>query len=52
MLTFIRLCAQLTTSETSAVLEGLFPGAVYELQLAALSHGLFSENHTLFKPVC
>ncbi|GBP07497.1 Tyrosine-protein phosphatase 10D [Eumeta japonica] len=41
----------LETVETGAVLEGLFPGAVYELQVAALSHGLLSERYTLYKPV-
>lgn len=46
------LALQVRSAESGAVLEGLFPGAVYELQLAALSHGLLSEDHTIFKPVC
>ncbi|XP_053600503.1 tyrosine-protein phosphatase 10D isoform X2 [Plodia interpunctella] len=42
---------ELETTETSAVLEDLFPGAVYEIQVEALSHGLHSEPHTILKPV-
>ncbi|KAL0839964.1 hypothetical protein ABMA28_016572 [Loxostege sticticalis] len=41
----------LETTETNATLEDLFPGAVYEIQVAAVSHGLRSEWHTLLKPV-
>ncbi|CAG9792265.1 unnamed protein product [Diatraea saccharalis] len=39
------------TTETNATLEDLFPGAVYEIGVAAVSHGLSSEWHTLYKPV-
>lgn len=42
---------QLVTKETNATLEDLFPGAVYEIQLAAISNGLVSERHTVLKPV-
>lgn len=42
---------QLTTTDTNATLEDLFPGAVYEIQVAAISHGLRSERHTVLKPV-
>ncbi|XP_028177179.1 tyrosine-protein phosphatase 10D-like [Ostrinia furnacalis] len=41
----------LETTETNATLEQLTPGAVYEVQVAAVSHGLRSEWHTLLKPV-
>ncbi|XP_037297538.1 tyrosine-protein phosphatase 10D [Manduca sexta] len=41
----------LETQDTNATLSDLFPGAVYEVQVAAVSHGLLSERHTLFKPV-
>ncbi|CAH0628548.1 unnamed protein product [Chrysodeixis includens] len=41
----------LKTTDTSATLEDLFPGAVYEIQVAAVSYGLRSERHTLLKPV-
>ncbi|XP_047019276.1 tyrosine-protein phosphatase 10D isoform X1 [Helicoverpa zea] len=41
----------LETTETSATLEDLFPGAVYEIQVAAVSYGLVSERHSLLKPV-
>lgn len=42
---------QLVTTETNATLEDLVPGAVYEIQLAAISNGLLSERHTVLKPV-
>ncbi|XP_034825166.1 tyrosine-protein phosphatase 10D [Maniola hyperantus] len=41
----------LDTRATNATLEELVPGAVYEIQLAAVSHGLRSEPHTVLKPV-
>ncbi|KAJ0179625.1 hypothetical protein K1T71_005337 [Dendrolimus kikuchii] len=41
----------MTTTNTSATLEGLFPGAVYEVQVAALSNDLHSEWTTLLNPV-
>ncbi|VVC88348.1 unnamed protein product, partial [Leptidea sinapis] len=41
----------LETNETSVALEDLYPGAVYELQLAAISHGLRSDTHSLLQPV-
>ncbi|XP_060800520.1 tyrosine-protein phosphatase 10D isoform X3 [Amyelois transitella] len=41
----------LETQDTSAELEDLFPGAVYEIQVVAISHGLRSEKHTIYKPV-
>ncbi|XP_063374991.1 tyrosine-protein phosphatase 10D-like [Cydia amplana] len=41
----------ITTTDTNATLSGLFPGAVYEVTVAAVSHGLRSERHTVFKPV-
>ncbi|CAH2062689.1 unnamed protein product, partial [Iphiclides podalirius] len=41
----------LETSDTNATLEELFPGAVYEIQLAAISHGLHSEWYTVLEPV-
>lgn len=41
----------LDTAETNATLDGLVPGAVYEIQLAAVSNGLVSERHTVLKPV-
>lgn len=47
----IVILLQLETTETNATLEDLFPGAVYEIQVAAVSHGLRSEWHTLLKPV-
>ncbi|KAI8440643.1 hypothetical protein MSG28_001853, partial [Choristoneura fumiferana] len=40
-----------TITDTNATLEDLFPGAVYEIQVAAISHGLRSERHTVLKPV-
>lgn len=40
-----------TTRDTAYTLADLFPGAVYEIQIAALSHDLLSEPQTLFKPV-
>lgn len=43
--------AQLETKETSATLSELFPGAVYEIQLAAVSHGLRSERLVLRRGV-
>ncbi|XP_046978913.1 tyrosine-protein phosphatase 10D-like isoform X1 [Vanessa cardui] len=46
-----RLCPQLVTADTNATLEDLYPGAVYEIQLVAISHGLRSERHTVLKPV-
>lgn len=39
------------TPDTNVTLEDLYPGAVYEIQLAAFSHGLPSERHTVLKPV-
>ncbi|KAM3958132.1 LOW QUALITY PROTEIN: tyrosine-protein phosphatase 10D [Aphomia sociella] len=39
------------TKDTNVTLEQLYPGAVYEVQLAAVSHGLRSDRHTLLKPV-
>lgn len=39
------------TADTNATLEDLYPGAVYEIQLVAISHGLPSERHTVLKPV-
>lgn len=42
---------QISTSETSATLPGLFPGGVYSVSVAALSHGLMSEEHAIAKPV-
>ncbi|XP_052756791.1 LOW QUALITY PROTEIN: tyrosine-protein phosphatase 10D-like [Galleria mellonella] len=41
----------LETKETNATLEDLFPGAVYEIQVAAVSHGLQSDPQTVLKPV-
>ncbi|XP_045764003.1 tyrosine-protein phosphatase 10D isoform X1 [Maniola jurtina] len=41
----------LDTAATNATLDDLLPGAVYEIQLAAVSHGLRSELHTVLKPV-
>ncbi|CAG4984834.1 unnamed protein product [Colias eurytheme] len=41
----------LETTETTALLENLYPGALYEIQLAAISHGLRSERYTVYKPV-
>ncbi|XP_047545411.1 tyrosine-protein phosphatase 10D-like isoform X4 [Vanessa atalanta] len=43
--------ATLVTADTNATLEDLHPGAVYEIQLVAISHGLRSERHTVLKPV-
>lgn len=40
-----------STGNTSATLDGLFPGAVYEVQVAALSNGLHSEWTTTLSPV-
>ncbi|XP_050561388.1 tyrosine-protein phosphatase 10D isoform X1 [Spodoptera frugiperda] len=42
---------KLETKETSATLSELFPGAVYEIQLAAVSHGLRSERLLLRRGV-
>ncbi|XP_062527912.1 tyrosine-protein phosphatase 10D isoform X3 [Bombyx mori] len=42
---------QLRTEDTSALLADLFPGAVYEIELAAMSHDLPSEAHRMLKPV-
>lgn len=42
---------KLETKETSATLSELFPGAVYEIQLAAVSHGLRSERLVLRRGV-
>ncbi|XP_049865569.1 tyrosine-protein phosphatase 10D isoform X2 [Pectinophora gossypiella] len=42
---------ELVTRYTNTTLDGLFPGAVYEIQLCAVSHGLSSEWHTVKKPV-
>ncbi|XP_039746101.1 tyrosine-protein phosphatase 10D-like isoform X2 [Pararge aegeria] len=41
----------LATPATNATLPDLLPGAVYEIQLAAVSHGLRSERLTVLKPV-
>lgn len=41
----------LETREAEATLPALFPGAVYEIQLAAVSHGLRSERHALLRAV-
>ncbi|XP_032511666.1 tyrosine-protein phosphatase 10D isoform X3 [Danaus plexippus] len=41
----------LETKDANATLEQLQPGAVYEVQLAAVSHGLRSDRHTVLKPV-
>ncbi|XP_068628161.1 tyrosine-protein phosphatase 10D [Battus philenor] len=41
----------LETRDTNATLEDLTPGAVYEIQLAAISHGLYSEWYTVLEPV-
>ncbi|CAB3221781.1 unnamed protein product [Arctia plantaginis] len=42
---------KLETNDTSATLRDLFPGAVYEIELAAISYNLHSDSHTLLKPV-
>ncbi|XP_023945481.2 tyrosine-protein phosphatase 10D [Bicyclus anynana] len=41
----------LDTAASEATLEELFPGAAYEITLAAVSHGLRSERHSVLKPV-
>lgn len=41
----------LETADTMVTLKGLFPGAVYEIELAAVSYGLLSDRHKLLKPV-
>lgn len=42
---------QLETRDTNATLQDLVPGAVYEIRLAALSHGLLSEWNSVLEPV-
>lgn len=42
---------ELTTRDSRAALEPLFPGGVYEVRLTAVSHGLRSEPHSLLQPV-
>ncbi|CAK1578883.1 unnamed protein product [Parnassius mnemosyne] len=41
----------LETSDTNATLEDLYPGTVYEIQIAAISHGLQSDWYTILEPV-
>lgn len=40
------------TVDAHVLLEDLYPGAGYEIKLYAVSHGLRSEPHVYFQPVC
>lgn len=41
-----------TTYDTRMVLTSLYPGAGYSVKVFAISHGLKSEPHEYFQPVC
>ena len=41
-----------TTVDGQLIIRDLFPGAAYNIQLYAVSHGLLSEKHTYFQAVC
>lgn len=41
-----------TTYESRIVLSNLYPGAGYTVKVYAISHGLKSEPHEYFQPVC
>jgi len=41
-----------TTVEGHIVIDDLYPGAAYNLQLFAVSHNLLSEKHEYFQTVC
>lgn len=41
-----------TTYESRIVLNNLYPGAGYVVKVFAISHGLRSEPHEYFQPVC
>lgn len=41
-----------TTYESKIILSHLYPGAGYLVKVFAISHGLKSEPHEYFQPVC
>lgn len=41
-----------TTVQGEIVISDLYPGAAYNIQLFAVSHGLLSERHDYFQTVC
>ncbi len=43
---------QTTGDGQLTILDNIFPGAAYNIQLFAISHDLFSEKHTYFQAVC
>lgn len=40
------------TTDSRLVLDNLYPGAGYEVEVFAVSHGLRSEPHDYFQAVC
>jgi len=41
-----------TTEDSKILVSDLYPGAAYNIQLFAVSHGLRSERHDYFQTVC